>query len=188
MKTPWSGMRCAQSTPYVDITEIPQAAEAMGAISSESSIQILERYLDDPNRAVRETCEIALAKIEWDNSPEGKNHRSAPTPEDTCVSCARLSLSLTHSSRTYTSIDPAPPTSGLLKGKPTPEAISRSSVESLRVSLTNSTLPLFERYRAMFALRNIGTNEAVDALASGFADDSALFKFVPRSHKYPVPP
>ena len=44
------------------------------------------------------------------------------------------------------------------------------------MDLTNAELPLFERYRAMFALRNIGTAEAVDALASGFTDDSALFK------------
>lgn len=42
----------------------------------------------------------------------------------------------------------------------------------------DKSLPLFERYRAMFALRNIGTPDAVDALATGFSDDSALFKFV----------
>ena len=36
--------------------------------------------------------------------------------------------------------------------------------------------PLFDRYRAMFGLRNIGNEAAVDALAAGFADDSALFK------------
>ena len=57
----------------------------MGAISSESSIPVLKRYLNDPNRSVRETCEIALAKIGWDNSPEGKSHHSAPTSEDGCV-------------------------------------------------------------------------------------------------------
>ena len=159
----------------------------MGAISSESSVQILKQYLNDPNRSVRETCEIALAKIEWDSSPEGKTHHSTPIPEYRCVPCVSHPLLLTSSERAYTSIDPAPPTSGLLKGKPAPEALSRDSVESLRVSLTDPALPLFERYRAMFALRNIGTNEAVDALASGFTDDSALFKFVPRRHhRYPV--
>ena len=31
----------------------------------------------------------------------------------------------------------------------------------------------------MFALRNVGTPAAVDALASGFTDDSELFKCVP---------
>ena len=154
----------------------------MGAISSESSVQTLKRYLNDPNRTVRETCEIALAKIEWDSSPEGKAHNSTPIPEDRCVSFACHSLLLTRSNRVYTSIDPAPPTSGLLKAKPAPQALSRDSVESLRVSLTDPALPLFERYRAMFALRNIGTDEAVDALASGFTDDSALFKFVSHRH------
>ena len=46
----------------------------MGAISSVSSTEVLRKYLDDPERCVRETCEIALAKIEWDNSEEGKKH------------------------------------------------------------------------------------------------------------------
>ena len=51
-------------------------------------------------------------------------------------------------------------------------------------TLNDKSLPLFERYRAMFALRNIGTPAAVDALASGFNDDSALFKYVPSSKPY----
>ena len=37
-------------------------------------------------------------------------------------------------------------------------------------------LPLFQRYRAMFSLRNMGTEEAVLALAHGFTDKSALFR------------
>lgn len=55
-----------------------QAAEAMGAISASSSIPILKAYLKDPDRSVRETCEIAIAKIEWDNSEEGREHLKAP--------------------------------------------------------------------------------------------------------------
>ncbi len=72
-------------------------------------------------------------------------------------------------------MDPAPATSGLLSGKPKVEA-AESGVPNLRAKLLNKDLPLFERYRAMFALRNICTDAAVDALADGFADDSALFK------------
>jgi len=53
---------------------------------------------------------------------------------------------------------------------------TESSVEELRPKLLDTQLPLFERYRAMFALRNIGSPAAVDALAAGFSDDSALFK------------
>ena len=51
-----------------------------------------------------------------------------------------------------------------------------SGIEELRSKLLDTRLALFERYRAMFALRNIGSPSAVDALAAGFSDDSALFK------------
>lgn len=46
----------------------------MGAISSSKSVEVLRDYLSDSNRSVRETCEIALAKIDWDNSEEGRKH------------------------------------------------------------------------------------------------------------------
>lgn len=49
----------------------------MGAISASSSVPILRTYLSDPERTVRETCEIAIAKIEWDNSEEGQKHLRA---------------------------------------------------------------------------------------------------------------
>ncbi|KAJ7505200.1 armadillo-type protein [Mycena galericulata] len=138
-----------------------EAAEAMGAISASASLPILQQYLADPNRSVRETCEIAIAKIEWDNSDEGKRHADS-------LSESTIPL--------YASIDPAPPTSGLLAGTPKPEDISKAGILSLKEKLLDTRLSLFERYRAMFALRNIGTPAAVDALAAGFSDDSALFK------------
>ncbi len=49
----------------------------MGAISASDSLSILRKYLGDAERTVRETCEIAIAKIEWDNSEEGKQHAQA---------------------------------------------------------------------------------------------------------------
>jgi deoxyhypusine monooxygenase len=49
-----------------------EAAEALGALSSETSLPLLRKYLTDPAREVRETCEIAVGKIEFDISPEGK--------------------------------------------------------------------------------------------------------------------
>ncbi|KDQ62497.1 hypothetical protein JAAARDRAFT_30394 [Jaapia argillacea MUCL 33604] len=140
-----------------------EAAEAMGAISSTASIPILKQYLDDPNRSVRETCEIALDKIEWDNSKEGQEFEK---------------VSQNVEQQIYTSTDPAPPSSGLLSGRPAAGNLSESTITitKLRSTLLDAKLPLFERYRAMFALRNIGTPAAVDALAAGFSDDSALFK------------
>ncbi|KAG5648330.1 deoxyhypusine hydroxylase [Asterophora parasitica] len=138
-----------------------EAAEAMGAISVSTSVPILKEFLSDPERSVRETCEIAIAKIEWDNSEEGQKHLKG-LKEDVAP--------------LYTSIDPAPATSGLLSGAPKPDDVSPSRIAELQAKLLDTKLPLFERYRAMFALRNIGTAAAVDALASGFTDSSALFK------------
>lgn len=63
----------------------------------------------------------------------------------------------------YKSVDPAPP-------------LASGSVAEWQSQLTDSALPLFVRYRAMFALRNCGGREAVQALVSGFGDSSALFK------------
>jgi len=46
----------------------------MGAISDTSSIEVLKEFLNDSARCVRETCEIAISKVQWDNSEEGKEH------------------------------------------------------------------------------------------------------------------
>jgi deoxyhypusine monooxygenase len=79
--------------------------------------------------------------------------------------------------RMYTSVDPAPPTASSLLRQPSaaPSNLD-ASISDLRTTLLDASLPLFQRYRAMFALRNIGSAAAVNALADGFRDDSDLFK------------
>ena len=80
-----------------------------------------------------------------------------------------------HSSHSdFSSIDPAPP---LAQSSTIPE------IKELQTTLLNTSLPLFLRYRAMFALRDLASPPtlptavpAVHALASGFADPSALFR------------
>lgn len=54
----------------------------------------------------------------------------------------------------YTSVDPAPPS-------------GESDVENLKNTLIDESKPLFERYRAMFSLRNLGTTESIHALGEG---------------------
>lgn len=82
--------------------------------------------------------------------------------------------------RQFTSVDPAPP-APVPTTKAPPETLEQ--IESLRSNLVSRDVPLFERYRAMFALRNIAGQRrpatekaAVEALAAGFSDDSELFK------------
>ncbi|CAG8487310.1 6479_t:CDS:2, partial [Acaulospora colombiana] len=134
------------SSVLADETEDPmvrhEAAEALGAIGDSSSLNILEKYLHDEHSVVRETCELAIAKIKYENSKEDSEDIKS----------------------IFTSIDPAPPNTNI------------KSIPELRDILLDIRLPLFERYRAMFALRNLGTNEAVLALAQGLDDPSALFR------------
>lgn len=108
-----------------------------------SSLPILLKHLNPEFESaveVRETCELAIAKIHYDlereNNPTGG----------------------------YESIDPAPPLS------------EQTSTFELGELLMNESLPLFNRYRAMFSLRNIGTEESVLQLAKGFESSSALFR------------
>lgn len=58
---------------------------------------------------------------------------------------------------------------------PTPPAASKD-VEQLKSVLLDENENLFNRYRAMFSLRNLRTKESVQALGAGLKGKSALFR------------
>ncbi len=62
----------------------------------------------------------------------------------------------------YGSVDPAPP--------------SRGPVVEHRAVLLDETQRMFQRMRAVFALRNEASDEAVDALCAAFESQSALLR------------
>ncbi|CAO2826567.1 unnamed protein product [Amaranthus hypochondriacus] len=119
-----------------------EAAEALGAIGLEKNVAILQRSLvSDPAPEVRETCELALHRIE-----EMKNKNSddkGPSP--------------------YLSVDPAAPA-------------SCSSISELRDVLLDEGKGMYERYGALFALRNDGGDEAVSAIVDSLRAKSALLR------------
>lgn len=127
-----------------------EAAEALGALSHTESIPLLKQYLADPSETVRQTCELALARIAWASSQNTQGAEEEGSGGDGGGQFANV-------------VDPAPPAKG-------------GDLGVLKRQLNDQGLALFERYRAMFRLRDIGTKEAIDALASGFGDPSALFK------------
>lgn len=59
---------------------------------------------------------------------------------------------------------------------PTPAAPSSTPGSELRATLLDEGARIFDRYRAMFALRNKGGAESVRALGDAFASQSALLK------------
>lgn len=124
-----------------------EAAEALGAIGSDECLGLLEHYYkNDPLLEIRQTCELAIERIKWEKSELSKTENLEKSA--------------------FTSIDPAPP---LATDK-------ELKIEKLQSILNDQNIPLFERYRAMFRLRDLATDEACLALATGFDDPSALFK------------
>jgi deoxyhypusine monooxygenase len=133
-----------------------EAAEALGALSDKGSLELLRALRDDVKEidVVRETCDIAVDRIEWDHGLQKGQEKLKKSD--------------------FTSIDPAPPL---------PQSTERPSIPELEKTLLDTSLPLFQRYRAMFALRDLSSPPdlptavpAVQALARGFTDPSALFR------------
>lgn len=101
----------------------------------------------DDSREVSETCEIALARLRW-KQEQADNDEAAALDRNP-----------------FESVDPAP-----ASGK------NDLTVAQLRDDMMDTALPLFDRYRAMFSLRNRGTDESIVAIAEALKDDSALFR------------
>ncbi|GAA5851045.1 hypothetical protein JCM3766R1_004160 [Sporobolomyces carnicolor] len=137
-----------------------EAAEAMGAIGHPDALDVLREYLNHDEAAIRETCEIAVDKIVFDNSEQGKLQAKNQYP---CIDPAPAAAS-------HSPLVEAAHSAALASSS------SSSSIPELEAVLLNDKLSLFERYRAMFALRNDGSREAVLSLARGFQDKSALFR------------
>ncbi|KAF5784945.1 putative deoxyhypusine monooxygenase [Helianthus annuus] len=123
-----------------------EAAEALGAIGLESNISLLKDSLDsDPAQEVRETCELALSRIQ-ELKNVGENNQSS-----------------TIEASPFLSVDPAAPA-------------SCSSVNELREIILNEEKGMYERYAALFGLRNHGGDEAVAAIIESLNAKSALLR------------
>jgi deoxyhypusine monooxygenase len=129
-----------------------ECAEALAAIGAHDARPVLERFANDSIIEVAESCQLALGRLDWLKRQQQKVEGEA----------ASSSMESHH----YESVDPAP------------AEASVASVDELVAQLTDRNLPLFKRYRAMFALRNIGTESAVLGLTKGFdaQETSAVFR------------
>ncbi|CAN0841659.1 Deoxyhypusine hydroxylase [Linum grandiflorum] len=124
-----------------------EAAEALGAIGLKSNAPLLERSLAaDPAQEVRETCELALNRIKEMNTANGDDQSPAMDKSP------------------FLSVDPAG------------AASSCSSVDELREVLLDEEKHMYERYAALFALRNHGGDDAVTAIVDSLQSKSALLK------------
>lgn len=157
-----------------------EAAEALGALGYDDSLDILKKLRDDENELeiVRETCDIAVDRIIWENSEARKAEklkpRYAPLRRYEICMVSDEAMLMYFQSSDFTSIDPAPPM---------PLEAREPCIPDLEKTLLDTKLPLFQRYRAMFGLRDLASPpdlptavDAVNALSKGLKDPSALFR------------
>ncbi|XP_076977298.1 deoxyhypusine hydroxylase [Tamandua tetradactyla] len=150
-----------------------ELAYCLGQMQDDRAIPVLVDVLRDVGQEamVRHEAGEALGAI---GNPKVleilKQYSTDPVIEvaETCqLAVRRLEWLQQHSGEPagspYLSVDPAPPA-------------EERDVSRLRAALLNEALPLFDRYRAMFALRNAGGEEAALALAEGLRCGSALFR------------
>nr|NVI76178.1 nero [Cucujiformia] len=145
-----------------------------GQMQDKSSNPILVKVLEDLKQEpmVRHEAAEALGAL---GSPENldilEKFKKDPVIEvaETCelaverIKWCQMPDQSNLSENPYNSVDPAPPAEA-------------KSIGELKNTLMSDKESLFSRYRAMFALRNLRTKEAVIALAESLNCGSALFK------------
>lgn len=134
-----------------------EAGEALGAIGTPECLQLLEQYQSDPCLEVAQTCQLALQRIQYYSRISSPAAYYSQLPQTTgkavtdctsqhcstsCVQDNSDNSTAAESASPYLSIDPAPAAPAC---KPTAQ---------LRATLLDKHAPIFERYRALFALRN----------------------------------
>lgn len=133
-----------------------ESGEALGAIADPSSLEALEKFSKDERPEVAETCQIAADRVRWviAHCASGGNADSAVKEAGNL------------DDNPFESVDPAP-----ADKKP-----ATKDVPLYESRLLDPALPLFDRYKAMFSLRNNGSKAAVLALCKGLKDASPLFR------------
>lgn len=153
-----------------------ELAYILGQMQIPSFSGVLASVVDDEDEDIlarHESAEAigALGSMEFLPLLERYCDHPAPEISETCriavdlIKWRNRESSTETTSGSYLSVDPAPPFQAGSK-----------TVQDCENILKDESLSLFERYRAMFTLRNMNTDESALALEAGFADSSALFR------------
>lgn len=150
-----------------------EIAYVLGQMRNQHAVRYLINVLEDTDEDVivrHECCEALGAIADVDTIPIVEKYCSDPAVEiaetaQLALECIKMAQSKQKIARSkYNSVDPAPSFEDI------------SDLSTLRSIYLSETDCLFRRYRAMFTLRDIGSDEAVDILCLGLKDESALFR------------
>lgn len=151
-----------------------ELAYCLGQMQDPSAVGVLTKVLEDEKQEpmVRHEAAEALGAIGVPEVTETlQKYENDPCVEvaETCkIALDRVKWlkdgNVVEDKNPYNSVDPSPP------------AKEQESVEDLKKIFLNRAETLFDRYRAMFSLRNLRTRESALALVEGLKDESALFR------------
>lgn len=158
-------MRVAGDRERYGVVSRHEAIEAMGAIGDGAALPFL-------NALVRERM--------GDGASEGRERpRDDPIVESAVLAVQRIEEAVSSARESlkppphcpFVSVDPAP-------AFPEEAFEAKDRIAKLSEILRDASVSLWDRYRAMFSLRNIGTARAVDALCEALRGDrtSSLFR------------
>lgn len=117
-----------------------EAVEALGNISPEKIIKLLDRFPADKEDIVYETCFLSKCLFEWQLATDNGKTEDLDLNE----------------MKYYRKVDPAPPFNFLKDSK-------YKDVRYLQ-SIIMESPDFYEKYRALFTLREINTEESVMAI------------------------
>jgi deoxyhypusine monooxygenase len=132
-----------------------EAAEALGNINTDNNIVLLEKFLNYEDDIIKETCEIAVENINW-----MKNTNNGETE-----GLDKLQL-------VYKTNDPSPPFNLQTNSY-------YADINNIRSILFDPNETMFNKYRAMFTLREFNNREAIKILCECYEKQhnfSPLFK------------
>jgi len=160
-----------------------EAAEALGAIASDACLEALETASEDASQVVRETATLALQRLRYAQAKRRDAQAKAPAAAAAAAAAARPDVLGSAKEQlsagahgTHSRVDE--PDSPYISVDPVPAAPSDVPTRALRTTLADESASLWDRYGAMFALRNRDDpSEVAKALGSVLAtSDSALLK------------
>ncbi|XP_014282650.1 deoxyhypusine hydroxylase [Halyomorpha halys] len=149
-----------------------ELAYCLGQMQDPEALPILYEILSnlEEHPMVRHEAGEAIGAIGSESSlPILRKFIDDPAPEvaETCqLAAQRIEWYSKNNDRTksvYNTVDPTP-------------SFNLSDLKSLKEILLNDEIDLFDRYKAMFALRDINTPESILALCEGLFVGGALFR------------
>jgi deoxyhypusine monooxygenase len=145
-----------------------EAAEALGAIASEECLEALEEASNDASQVVRETAVLALQRFKHARGArEAKNANAATNATQKSLGSAKEKLSNVTSENHQSSFDDTSGDSPYLSVDPVPAAPDDVPIDVLRKTVVDESATTWDRYAAMFALRNRGDpSETAEVLGS----------------------